>query len=152
MTLKVPAIRFYNHQRAHRIDTRLIRRVICQALPECLTAATSGDAPLLTLDQIEVSFLSDRAIARVHAEFLHNPSPTDVISFDHGEILVSVDTALRQGAAHGEPLHRELCLYIIHGLLHLAGWDDQDAVECDAMRERQGGILNAIYPCGQGLP
>lgn len=152
MTLKVPAIRFYNHQRAHRIDTRLIRRVIRQALPECMTAATSGDAPLVSLAEIEISFLSDRAIARVHGEFLHHASPTDVISFDHGEILVSVDTALRQGAAHGEPLNRELCLYIIHGLLHLAGWDDQDALERDAMCERQGAILDEVYPCGQGRP
>lgn len=143
--MKAPRIRLYNHQREHKIDVPLIRRVVRRALPACMKAAKSADAPVLSLTEIEVSFVSDEAISKVHREFLSDDSPTDVISFDHGEILVSVDTALRQGVEHGKPIDRELCLYIVHGLLHLAGWDDCDAAGRAAMHRQQSEILQQAF-------
>lgn len=148
MNMKAPRILFYNHQREHQIDVPMIRRIVQRALPACMKDAKSADAPVLSLTEIEVTFVSDEAISKVHRDFLNDDSPTDVISFDHGEIFVSVDTALRQGAEHGEPIDRELCLYIIHGLLHLAGWDDRDAAECAAMHHQQSEILQQAFAHG----
>ena len=62
---------------------------------------------------------------RVHREFMHQTGPTDVLTFQHGEIFISVETAKKHARAFGNSLASELCLYIAHGLLHLHGFDDR---------------------------
>jgi len=81
--------------------------------------------------ELSISFLTDPALARLHAEHLDDPSTTDVITFEGaealgyaGDICVSVDTALAYAAKHKVPFADELLRYIIHGWLHLAGYDD----------------------------
>ena len=139
-----PRLLLYNRQRIHRPDIPWLRRLVKAALPHCLVAAKSAEVPLHHLDEIELTILSDAEIARVHGDFLGDPTPTDVITFHHGEILVSADTALRQGTAHGQPLDHELALYMIHGLMHLGGWDDHDADEAAEMTEKQYTILHQL--------
>lgn len=139
--MKPPKLTIYNHQRAQKVDARWIQRTARAALPACLVAARDADAPLFALPEIEVSIISDQQITRVHAGFLEDATPTDVITFHHGEILVSADTAARQGPEHGQPLNCELALYVIHGLLHLAGWDDHDPAEQKQMHALQEDIL-----------
>ena len=107
--------------------------------------AKSPTAPLLQLDEIEFSIISDHEMTRVHAEFLNDPTPTDVITFHHGEILVSADTAHRQGSEHGQSLDHELALYLIHGLMHLGDWDDHDAVEAAEMAQQQEAVLQQVF-------
>ncbi|MES2738658.1 MAG: rRNA maturation RNase YbeY [Verrucomicrobiota bacterium] len=131
----------YNRQKTHRPDLSWLRRIVKAALPHCLAAAKSPEAPLHELEEIEFTIVSDEEIAVVHAEFLDDPTPTDVITFHHGEILVSADTALRQGSDHGQPLNQELALYMIHGLMHLGGWDDHDTQEAAEMTRQQEAIL-----------
>lgn len=134
----------YNRQKTHRPDLPWLRRIVKAALPHCLAAASSPDAPLHELEEIEFTIVSDAEIAAVHAEFLDDPTPTDVITFHHGEILVSADTALRQGSEHGQPLNTELALYMIHGLMHLGGWDDHEEAEASEMTRLQEGILKEV--------
>ncbi len=137
-------IRLYNHQQSHPVDLPWLRRIVKAALPHCMDAAKSVDAPLLHVPEVEISLISDDEITRVHAEFLDDPTPTDVITFHHGEILVSADTALRQGTEHQQPLNRELALYMIHGLMHLGGWDDHEASEAAQMAAHQQRILDLV--------
>jgi probable rRNA maturation factor len=106
-----------------------------------MAAAKSDHPPLLSLEEIEVSIVSDSKISKVHADFLGDDSPTDVITFHHGEILISADTALRQGLDHRQSMDQELALYLVHGLLHLAGWEDEDPEEQTAMHRLQEKIL-----------
>ena len=80
---------------------------------------------------LSVTFLTDPALTRLHADYLNDPTPTDVITFegdpelDHaGDICVSVDTALAYAEKHKLPFAEELLRYVIHGWLHLAGYDD----------------------------
>ncbi|MEN3941252.1 rRNA maturation RNase YbeY [Prosthecobacter sp. SYSU 5D2] len=134
----------YNRQKTRRPDLPLLRRLVKAALPHCLAAAKSPDAPLHELEEIEFTVVSDDEIEAVHAEFLDDPTPTDVITFHHGEILVSADTALRQGADHGMPFDHELALYMIHGLMHLAGWDDHEETEAAEMTRLQEAILQKV--------
>lgn len=138
-----PTIRLYNRQRGHQPDLPWLRRVIRRALPDCLEAVKSAGAPLAALEEIEITLIDDAEIGRVHADFLGDPAPTDVITFQHGEILISAETAVRQAAEHGETVDRELALYAVHGLLHLAGWEDHDPAEAAAMAGRQALILAA---------
>ena len=141
--MKQLKVTLFNHQRAHKTTPRWIQKLARAALPAIIAAAKTTDAPLLSLAEIEVSIVSDEEIARVHADFLGDPTPTDVITFHHGEILVSADTAARQGAEHGQDVDLELALYVVHGLLHLAGWEDHDPAEQTQMHRLQEGILAA---------
>lgn len=109
-------------------------------------AARVPDAPLLTLAEVDFVLVSDRTIARIHGEFMDDPTPTDVITFHHGEILISLDTAQRQAAEHRETYPREVARYIVHGLLHLAGWNDVDDAERKEMHRHQEEILMQIWP------
>jgi probable rRNA maturation factor len=136
------AIRLFNRQKAHALPLPWLRRVMKHALPLCLAAAKPGDDCVLpALPEIEATLIDDAEIARVHGEFLDDATPTDVITFHHGEILVSVETAARQAPDHGALFEHEVALYLIHGLLHLAGWHDHDPAEAHAMAETQQRIL-----------
>lgn len=96
------------------------------------------------LSHIEVSLLSPQASAHVHARFLQDPTPTDVITFDHGEILVCPAVAERQRHAEGLSLQDEVLIYIIHGLLHLCGEDDTTARGFNQMRVAQARLLREV--------
>lgn len=139
----LPKLCIYNRQKTHAIPLPWLRRVGKAALPGCFAAIRSSDAPLALLEEIEVTVISDEVMARVHGDFLDDPTPTDVITFHHGEILISADTAERQGREHGQPVDHEVALYLVHGLMHLAGWDDHEADEAREMAMRQESILQA---------
>lgn len=140
--LLTASIGIHNRQKAHKVPLPWLRRVAKAAFPHCLDAEKPGPENVLrSLEEIEVSLISDDEIARVHEEFLQDPTPTDVITFHHGEILISTETAVRQAVEHGQTFDHELALYIVHGLLHLAGWDDHEPSEARAMAETQQRIL-----------
>lgn len=90
----------------------------------------------------------DAAIAQVHAEHLDDPTPTDVISFDLGdsaELVVSVETARREAKAHGHATRAEVALYVVHGLLHVCGFDDIRPRDRARMREAEREVLRALH-------
>ena len=117
-------ITLINRQRRVRFDAKRLRQLAAMSLAECMRHSGDGLFALKQIPAIEVAIVSDAVIARVHMQFMGVPGATDVITFDHGEIVVSADTALVQAAEHGHDVLGELALYIIHGLLHLNGYDD----------------------------
>lgn len=96
---------------------------------------------LAALDEIGIVLVSDQRIAALHDEFMSDPTPTDVITFRHGEIVISAETARREARRRNLPVSEELALYAVHGLLHLAGWSDTDAASAAGMRSMQEKIL-----------
>jgi probable rRNA maturation factor len=74
---------------------------------------------------------------------MHQTGPTDVLTFQHGEIFISVETAKKHARAFGNSLASELRLYIVHGLLHLHGFDDQTQAGARKMERAQSKILKA---------
>jgi probable rRNA maturation factor len=100
--------------------------------------------------ELSVAILTDRALAALHGAFMGDPRATDVITFGGdpaggtaGEICVSADAALRQGG--GRPgLCGELTLYIVHGWLHLAGYDDTTPGAKRAMRRAEARALRLL--------
>lgn len=79
------------------------------------------------LHLLEVAFVSSAESDRIHREFMNVPGETDVITFLHGELIICPWVAKQQAEQYDEPLLRELLRYIIHGMLHLAGHqDDQE--------------------------
>jgi probable rRNA maturation factor len=138
------AIQLHNRQRAIRYDLPWLRRFAPLALAECEAAGIATGAPLEGLEEIEISIVSDKAIAAVHKRFMDIPGPTDVLTFEHGEIIISAQTAARYAVEYGQPLEHELGLYIIHGILHLNGYDDLAEPAAARMGAQQGSILERV--------
>jgi probable rRNA maturation factor len=130
-----------NRQRAESLDMAWLRRFAGLALEECLRRPAGPRSPLGRIAEIEVSIVSDRSIARVHRDFMGIAGPTDVITFEHGEIVIGAGTARRQAREFGQPLDREIALYIVHGLLHLQGWDDRTAADRARMQRAQSRVM-----------
>ncbi|MGC6427436.1 MAG: rRNA maturation RNase YbeY [Akkermansiaceae bacterium] len=100
-----------------------------------------GVGEIATFKNLEISILDDEEMARIHGEFLNDPSPTDVMSFHHGELLISAQVASRQALEFASSPDREIALYGIHGMLHLAGYDDRTHEEAVIMGKRQEELL-----------
>ncbi len=136
----------YDHQDALPLDLARLFQAATDALPLVLQNAGPHPAVLGELEEVEVSFIDDAAIAAVHGEFMDDATPTDVITFDHGEILISTETAIRQATEGGHRPERECALYLIHGLLHLNGHEDHAPEEFATMKEIQESILERVWP------
>jgi probable rRNA maturation factor len=83
-------------------------------------------------------------MARVHGDFLGDPSETDVITFPYGEILVCPAVARDRAAEFGTKLDQEVLLYCLHGLLHLAGYDDTAPLRAKEMARAQARLLKRV--------
>lgn len=140
----LPQLEFYLHTEDEDLDLAWLERTALTALPLCLARKGPHDAPLGELPLVEISLVSDEVIGQVHDEFLGDPDPTDVITFPHGEILLSVDTARREGPVHGNTVEVETLLYIIHGLLHLNGHTDLQEPDRTNMHRDQDAILAQV--------
>ncbi len=93
-------------------------------LPHLLAQPKGVEHVLSELDLVELNIVDDATITDIHAEFLDDPTPTDVITFPYGEIFVSLDTAQHYAAQHGLKVEEELLRYLVHGLVHLHGYLD----------------------------
>lgn len=138
-----PAIVVQNVQRKVQIDLTALQRFAEQALQLCLRIRPIGTLRLDKLREIFVLIVSDRRIGGLNRQFLRESGPTDVITFEHGEIVISAETARRHARQFGNSLLRELQLYVVHGLLHLHGFDDRNRVGARKMKKAQERILAA---------
>lgn len=140
------AISIVNRQRHVRVAARWVERVVRRVV------AAEG----VTRAEISVTFVDDRRIARLHAEWFDDPSATDVITFPLsadgapvlvGDLVVSAETARRRARDFGWTPRHELAYYVVHGLLHLTGHDDTRPASRRAMRARERVVMRAA-----GLP
>ncbi len=111
---------------------------------------------------LSIAVVGNRRMARLHELFMNDPSPTDVLTFDlgcdtaagvlDGEIVVCADVALRAVRRSEQPTsrsptagaRRELALYVTHGILHLAGYDDHDPRAFERMHAREDELLSEL--------
>ena len=105
--------------------------------------------------ELSVVFVSDPVLADMHAAHLGDPSVTDVMSFDlgddgegpAGELYVSVDRARTVANDRNVPFERELVLYVVHGTLHLCGYDDHEDADRERMRAAERSVMDGLgYP------
>lgn len=80
-------------------------------------------------------------MAKLHQQFSGIRGSTDVLTFHHGEIIVSAGMASRRADEFGSTIREEIELYLLHGLLHLAGYDDRTGKMRSTMGRLQGKIL-----------
>ncbi len=139
-------IKVRNAQRKVRVNLGALRDFGARALHLCLTRQAESETDLRRVAEMSVVLVSDRRMAALHRDFMNLAGATDVITFQHGEIFVSVETALRNAAEFGTSLHHEIQLYIVHGFLHLDGFDDTTRSASLAMQAAQEQIFSAARP------
>jgi probable rRNA maturation factor len=136
-------ITFRNAQRKVRVATDELQDFAARALPLCLREASPTKSVLQTLDEVTAVLISDRRIAALHKQFMNITGATDVITFDHGDIFISTETAQRQAREFRTSTESEIKLYLIHGLLHLHGFNDLDVAARTDMEAVQTRIFQA---------
>src|ERR1700689_4719536 len=106
--------------------------------------------------EISRAFDDNQTIHVLNKRSLDHDEPTDVLSFPlsdpsarklAGELVIGVEVARDQAARRGHDVQAELALYVIHGLLHLCGYDDKSDATAARMRERERHYLGRV-----GLP
>jgi probable rRNA maturation factor len=111
--------------------------------------------------QIGVAIVDDATIHALNVRHLQHDYPTDVLSYPLedapqklvGEIVVSAETAERQAPHYGWSPEEELCLYVVHGALHLAGYRDKSRAQQQAMRAAERQVLSAVgFDCSPLAP
>ena len=132
-----------NAQRKTRVELRELQNFAERALELCLREAARPNDSLGKLADIHVVLVSDQRIAALHKRFMNVSGPTDVITFDHGEIFISTETAGRQAREFNSSIGDEIRLYIVHGLLHLRGFDDTTSRARSKMETVQARISAA---------
>lgn len=147
------SVYFRNATRKHRLAPRRIERSLC-AMLEALGRPTAT---------ISVSFVGDAAMRRLNRAHRGRDRTTDVLSFPLyepfrapkrgprgatevllGDIVVSVDVAVRQAAAYGATLEAEIERLLVHGLLHLLGHDHEAPHERARMERAERRLFTAI--------
>jgi len=105
--------------------------------------------------ELSLVFVNDSAIKKLNKTYLKKNHTTDVLSFDfkeknqskrllNAEIIISLETALRNSNVFDVLLWDEIVLYLIHGILHLCGYDDRAVKDKQRMDKRQKYILSKI--------
>ena len=119
------------------------------------------DAEAQTPSELSIVLTDDAAIRELNRQYRGTDAPTDVLSFAQGEgdafarpdaalphagdVIISLDTARRQAAEYGVPLHDELAHLLVHGILHLLGYDQELAADAPVMRAREDASLGGAY-------
>ena len=111
----------------------------------------------LARSELSVVLVDDREIARLNADYLDKPRATDVLSFslvegahaDHrggllGDVVISVETAARQAADRHRSLDDVVTRLLIHGVLHLIGFDHEDDAEARCMAAQEQRLWRAL--------
>lgn len=132
--MKLRSVKICNLSRLVEFDTSRVIKLVrtLDTLPKNLRAPKGW---------LSIAIMDDAELAKIHGDFLNDPTNTDVITFEGdpdddfaGEICVSAERALKVSSEFSNTPDAELCLYIAHGMLHLAGIDDIS--ECDAKKMR----------------
>lgn len=138
-------------RRRAKVSPALLARTQHAIRHSSLVIRHSESPPAVAAGDLSVSFLTDPALARLHADYLDDPTTTDVITFEGdealghaGDICVSVDTALAYSKKHDVPFAEELTRYVIHGWLHLVGYDDLQPRKKRRMRAAEERALKLL--------
>lgn len=136
------------------VGIRLLVRRCCHAV--AVTEKFEDDF------EVSVTFVDDKRIHELNLEYRNIDRPTDVLSFplsDNGEydinnetgacllgdIVISIETALKQAEIYGHSLEREIGFLTVHSMLHLLGYDhEQGKLQERIMREKEEDILNTL--------
>jgi len=135
-----PCVSICSTQHALRVPRKRITELVA------FVARSEGKA----IVEVDVAVVDSRQIARLNRRYLRHAGATDVLSFDltdpgasglSAQIIVCGSVAVREATRRGIGSQRELLLYVLHGLLHLLGYDDRSSAARARMTARQEQLL-----------
>ncbi len=104
-----------------------------------------------TIDAVNVLFCSDRKIIKYNREYLNHDYETDIITFRYdgegfteSDIIISVETVKRNSLLYKSGFRNEIYRVVIHGILHLCGYEDGTAKQKARMRKKEDYYLNIL--------
>ncbi|MGA1796639.1 MAG: rRNA maturation RNase YbeY [bacterium] len=111
----------------------------------------------LQTQEVSILFVSDRYVRRLNKCYRGIDQPTDVLAFSMregewtdiqpqllGDVVISVETAARQAKEVGHSLDRELTILLVHGILHLLGYDHMEKRDAERMQAQERVVLSEI--------
>jgi probable rRNA maturation factor len=110
----------------------------------------------VSCDEVSIHFASIEEITQMHGDYFNDPTPTDCITFPIddsedeefykvlGEVFVCPEVALNYSKEHQVNFEEELTLYIVHGLLHLLGYDDIEEMDRSEMRQQEAHLMRLL--------
>jgi rRNA maturation RNase YbeY len=138
-------LRILDRQKVRAIDRRFLRRIGRALLEELL------ERPHYELG---VHLVDAEEMAALNQTYLRHHGSTDVITFNHGdgsetkwlhgEIFICIDETLIHSRRFGVSWQAETARYLVHGLLHLEGWDDAEPRRRRAMKRRENRLLKEL--------
>jgi probable rRNA maturation factor len=132
-----PVLYTRNRQRRLRVDRAWLTPLVVRVLADL-------DSPLESLGIILVT----HARMAGYNERIHQVAgPTDILTFHYdrqGELIISTDHVVANARRFRTTPQRELALYVIHGILHLHGYDDQTSAQRRRMRAAEGRFMETI--------
>lgn len=127
-----PILHWSNRQRRYRLKLAFFRQKVERALERLPPERIDRLPPSL-----EFVFVGASESSRLHLRFSGDPAPADVLAFHHGEIIVCPNVAAHNHRLHRLTLQNEILTYLLHGLLHLAGYRDTTRKGASTMRRLQ---------------
>lgn len=133
-----------NRQRTRAVDTRMLRRITRHLLE---TEWEREDYELC------VHLIAVPEMTRLNERYLRHPGSTDILTFDHsdgaerrlaGELFISIEDAVRQARQFRTTWPSELARYLVHGLLHLRGYDDVEPAARRVMKREENRLLKTV--------
>ena len=104
-----------------------------------------------TLGELAFNFCSDDSLSKINKEFLNHDTLTDVITFDYsalkevsGEVFISIDRVRENASEFQQSFEEEIRRVMIHGLLHLCGYNDKTIKEKSLMSDRENFYLDSF--------
>jgi len=102
------------------------------------------------VESLPINFISSDQIITINKEYLNHNYSTDIITFNYsgsrknldGEIFISIDDAKINAKGYNNSLKEELLRLVIHGILHLVGYDDIKTSDFKKMKELENSLLN----------
>lgn len=104
------------------------------------------------IGDVTILFTDDEYIKELNIKYLNHHYFTDILTFDYssglvlnGDIVISIDTVRSNSILYSTSIDDELLRVLIHGFLHLLGFNDKSSEESRKMRELEDGALNIFY-------
>ena len=137
---------------SHKIEIADQQSLEFDAAPLISAVQAIADDHHVKIAEISIAVVDDPTIRVLNRQYLNHDYETDVISFVLdwneecsrllGQLIVSTDTATTLAAEIGGTMQDELLLYVVHGMLHLVGYDDKQPALAAKMREAEKVYLN----------
>lgn len=107
-----------------------------------------AESEIKKIGDIAIIFCSDNYILDVNMRYLQHDYFTDIITFDYcegsrlsGDLFISIDSVRENAIQYGAEFEEELCRVMVHGLLHLIGYDDHTVEDQKVMRQKENYYL-----------